>query len=521
VSIEAPAITESTGSAASGRAGDLNAPGRIRRLLPHGHPGLVLVLILTCQLMVVLDTSIVNIALNDIKSSLHFSTDDLSWVVNAYTLTFGGLLLLGARIGDILGRRRVFIAGLVVFTLASLLGGLAQNPTELLSARALQGIGGALASPSALALLMTAFPQGRERIRAIGLYTAVSMGGVALGLIAGGILTQYAGWRWVLFVNIPIGVVAVFVAAMVLPETPHKSGRFDLAGAFTSTLGMIGLVYGFVHAAESGWSSPGTIGSFALGLLLLAAFVFTELRAESPITPLRLFADRNRSSAYLARLFLVAGMFGMFFFLTQFLRGVLGYSNLETGFAFLPLTVAVFSMSQLSARYLVARLGAHRLMIIGVALSTLGMLGMTQLSESSNYFALLIPLVVFGTGNGLAFVPLTTTALDGVSAADAGAASGLVNVMQQVGGSLGLAVLVTVFGTASADAARHPKPGQTAAELSRHVFTVAADKAFWTSTVFLVVTLLLVIFAIRTRTTAAPTADANVEADGDLAAVIE
>jgi MFS family permease len=317
----------------------------------------------------------------------------------------------------------------------------------------------------------------------------------------------------VLFVNVPIGLAAVFVGRFVLPETARNHGHFDLAGAFTSTLGMVALVYGFVHAAESGWSSLETIGSFALGLALLGAFVFTEMRAESPITPLRLFASRNRSSALLARLFLIAGMFGMFFFLTQFLHGVLGYSNLETGIAFLPLTVAVFTMSQLSARYLQAKLGAHRLLILGISLSFLGMLGMTQLSESSNYLQLVVPLLVFGTGNGLAFVPLTTTSLDGVAPADAGAASGLVNVMQQVGGSLGLAVLVTVFGTASADAARHPKAGETAAAFSRHVFTVAADKAFWTAAAFLAATLLIVIFAIRTPGRPAPVAQPSAVED--------
>jgi EmrB/QacA subfamily drug resistance transporter len=447
----------------------------------------------------VLDATIVNIALNDIKGSLHFSTANLSWVVNAYTLTFGGLLLLGARAGDILGRRRTFLAGLALFTAASLLGGFAQNSTELLTARAVQGIGGALASPSALALLLTMFPQGRERTRAIGLYTAVSIGGSAVGLIAGGMLSQWASWRWVLFVNVPIGVVVVTLARLVLPETARNRGRFDLGGALTSTLGMVGLVYGFVHAAEAGWSSPSTIGSFAAGLMLLAAFVFIEVHAPAPITPLRLFANRNRSSSYIARLLLVAGMMGMFFFLTQFLRGVLGYSDLKTGFAFLPLTVMVFLGSQLSARSLVERVGAHRLMIIGITLSTLGMLWLTQLSESSGYFSLLGPLLVFGTGNGLAFVPLTTASLDGVQAGDAGAASGLVNVMQQLGGSLGLAVLVTVFGSASANAARHPVPGKTAAQLARHVFTVAADKSFWTATAFLAATLLLVIFAIQTE----------------------
>jgi EmrB/QacA subfamily drug resistance transporter len=471
---------------------------RLRRLLPHGHPGLVLTLILTCQLMVVLDATIVNIALNDIKHSLHFSTANLSWVVNAYTLTFGGLLLLGARAGDILGRRRTFLAGLTLFTVASFVGGFAQNSTELLTARAVQGIGGALASPSALALLLTMFPQGRERTRAIGLYTAVSIGGSALGLIAGGMLSQWASWRWVLFVNVPIGIVVVALARLVLPETARNRGRFDLSGALTSTVGMVGLVYGFVHAAQSGWTAPATLGSFVLGVGLLAAFVLIELRAEAPITPLRLFADRNRSTAYVSRLLLVAGMMGMFFFLTQFLRGVLGYSDLKTGFAFLPLTAVVFLGSQISARWLVELLGAHRLMMIGITFSTLGMLWLTQLSETSSYVSLLGPLVVFGAGNGLAFVPLTTTALDGVKPADAGAASGLVNVMQQLGGSLGLAVLVTVFGKASADAARHPAAGQTAAEVARHVYTVGADKAFWTASAFLVATLLLVIFAIRT-----------------------
>ena len=460
------------------------------------HTGLVLALILTSQLMVVLDGTIVNIALHDIKNALGFSPENLSWVVNAYTLTFGGLLLLGARAGDILGRRRVFLAGIALFTLASFAGGFAQNPGELLAARAVQGIGGALASPSALALLMTMFAQGRERTRAIGLYTAVSIGGAAVGLIAGGMLSEWASWRWVLFVNVPIGAV-LLGAWRMLPVTPRQHGRFDLAGALTSTLGMAALVYGFVHAASDGWANAETIGSFAAGLVLLAAFVFTELRAESPITPLRLFADRNRSSSYVARLLLVAGMMGMFFFLTQFLRSVLGYSDLVTGFAFLPLTVIVFTASQLSARVFVDRIGAHRLMIIGITFSTLGMLWLTQLNESSAYFDLVGPLLVFGLGNGLAFVPLTTTSLDGVAPADAGAASGLVNVMQQVGGSLGLAVLVTVFGSASTSAASDLNPNLSAAEAAKHVFTSAADTAFWTATGFLVATWLLVTFAIR------------------------
>ena len=493
-----------------------------RRVAGISTTGLVLALILTSQLMVVLDGTIVNIALHDIKNSLGFGSESLSWVVNAYSLTFGGLLLLGARAGDLLGRRRVFLSGLALFTAASLLGGFAQNPGELLAARAVQGVGAALASPSALALLMVMFSQGRERTRAIGLYTAVSIGGAAVGLIAGGMLSEWASWRWVFFVNVPIGIVLIALSG-VLPETDRTHGRFDIAGAVTSTLGMTGLVYGFVHAASDGWSNAETIGSFALGLVLLAAFVFTELRAESPITPLRLFADRNRSSSYVARLLLVAGMMGMFFFLTQFLRDVLGYSDLTTGFAFLPLTVMVFGSSQLSARYLVDRLGAQRLMIIGITFSTLGMLWLTQLSETSSYFDLVGPLLVFGFGNGLAFVPLTAASLDGVAPADAGAASGLVNVMQQVGGALGLSVLVTVFGTASKNAAADVDPSLSPAAAARSVFTTAADKSFWVATGFLVATWLLVTFGIRTRkqqpatvTVSAGTASAEAEGAVDL-----
>ncbi|MDT4920076.1 MAG: hypothetical protein QOI15_978 [Pseudonocardiales bacterium] len=475
-----------------------------RRLRPAaGSPNLVLALILTSQLMVVLDATIVNVALHDIKHALGFSSASLSWVVNAYTLTFGGLLLLGARAGDILGRRRVFLAGIALFSIASLAGGFATDPGQLLAARALQGVGGALASPSALALLMTMFPGARERTRAIGLYTAVSIGGAAVGLIAGGMLSEWASWRWVLFVNVPIGLAVLLLARATLPETDRQPGRFDLAGALTSTLGMSGLVYGFVNVASDGWADARTIGSFAAGALLLAAFVLTEMRAEAPITPLRLFADRNRSASYVARLLLVAGMMGMFFFLTQFLRGVLGYSDLVTGFAFLPLTVVVFTSSQLSSRVLVERVGAHRLMIIGVTLSTTGMLWLTQLGEHSGYAALVGPLLVFGTGNGLAFVPLTTAALEGVDAHDAGAASGLVNVMQQVGGALGLAVLVTVFGSASKSAAADLPPGLSRAEAARHVFVSAADRSFWAASIFLIGTLLLVTFAMRRERPAA------------------
>jgi EmrB/QacA subfamily drug resistance transporter len=462
-------------------------------------PGLVLGLILTCQLMVVLDASIVNIALPDIRSALHFSAASLSWVVNAYTLTFGGLLLLGARAGDLLGRRAVFLGGLALFTVASLAGGFAGNGAELLIARAAQGVGGALASPSALALLMTEFGEGRDRNRALGLYTAVSIGGSALGLIAGGMLTQWLSWRWVLFVNVPIGAAVVALAAGVVPATARQRGRFDLTGALTSTAGMAALVFGLVHAATGGWSDPTTLLAFALGAGLLAAFVVTELRAPSPITPLRLFADRTRTSSYLARLLLVAGMMGMLFFLSQFLQLVLGYSPLRTGLAFLPLTVMLFAGSQASARTLVERVGSRRLIVGGLTLSTVGLLWLAQLSAGSSYWSLLGPLLMFGTGNGLAFVPLTAASLAGVARADAGAASGLVNVMQQLGGSLGLAVLVSVYGAASAHDAHHPAAGLSALAQAHRVFVAGADRAFFAAALFLAATVLLMAASTRRR----------------------
>jgi len=465
---------------------------------PSSSPTLILLVILTCQLMVVLDATIVNVALPDIQTALHFSRANLSWVLNAYTLTFGGLLLLGARAGDILGRRRTFLAGIAIFILASLVGGFATSGGFLLAARAAQGVGGALAAPSALALLTTMFAEGRERMRALGLYTAVSIGGSAVGLVLGGMLTDWVSWRWVLFVNVPIGLAVLVVGRTVLPETPRHEGRFDLAGALTSTLGMGALVYGFVRAATEGWGDLFTISAFAAGVVLLIAFVFTELHASSPITPLRLLTNRNRSAANISRALLVAGMFGMFFFLTQFLQDVLGYSPLMTGVAFLPLTAALFASSQLSARVLVHRFDATRLMAGGIATSAIGLLLLTRLSADTAYPVLLASLLLVGFGNGTAFVPLTSTALAGVAPHDAGAASGLVNVMQQLGGTLGVAVLVTIFGSSSRHAAENLDPGTSAVAQAHEVFVYGADRAFLASAVFLVAAIVLIAVAIRT-----------------------
>jgi EmrB/QacA subfamily drug resistance transporter len=457
--------------------------GRAGRMASH--PRAALVTILTCQLMVVLDATIVNIALPKIQLSLHFTSADLSWVLNAYTLAFGGLLLLGARIGDMWGRRRTLILGVSIFTLASLLGGLAQNEAWLLSSRTLQGIGGALAAPSALALLITSFPSPRERNRALGFYTAVSIGGSAVGLLLGGMLTGWASWRWVMFVNVPIGLVLIPLARTALVETPRSPGRFDAGGALTSTLGVTSLVYGFVRVASKTWSDGLALGAFAFGVTLLAAFVLIEARVAAPITPLRLFASRNRNAANGARLFLIGGMQGMFFFITQYLQDVLGYSAVITGVAFLPLTLVVFLASQASARRVGEIFTPKTLMLVGLATSTVGMLWLTRLDTHSSYWDLLGPILVFGLGNGIAFVPLTTAALHGVEPADSGAASGLLNVTQQIGGSLGLALLVTVFGTSSRHA--HAPAGASAIEQAKYAFSNGAVHAFELAAVFVAI----------------------------------
>lgn len=434
---------------------DDQKPGAARR---EGHPGIALTVIAACQLMVVLDATIVNIALPHIQDALRFSTTDLTWVVSAYTLTFGGLLLLGARAGDILGRRRVFMAGILLFTFASLLGGLSQEPWQLLAARALQGVGGAIASPTSLALITTTFPEGPERNRAFGVFAAVSAGGGAIGLLAGGMLTEWLDWRWVLFVNVPIGVLIAALAPLYISESERHPGRFDIAGALTSTLGMASLVYGFIRAAEEGWRDSLALGSFGVALVLLLAFVFTEMRAKEPITPLRMFADRNRSGTYVIMLSLAAAMFGMFFYIVLFVQNVLGYSPIKSGVAFLPVTVAIAVGAGLSQRFL-PTLGPKPFLLAGSALVVVGLAWQTLISPDSSYAGgVLGPMLVFGFGMGLNFVTVTVTAVAGVAQQDAGAASGLLNATQQVGGSLGLSILTTVFGTAAKNEAEKQLP---------------------------------------------------------------
>ncbi len=432
------------------------------------HLGLALLVIATAQLMVVLDATIVNVALPDIQKALGFSGTGLEWVVNAYALTFGGLLLLGGRAGDILGRRRVFIAGIILFSVASLLGGFATSQAWLLAARALQGVGGAIVAPTALSLVTTNFPEGAPRNRAMGVYAAMSIGGAAVGLMAGGVLTTYLSWRWVLFVNVPIGAVVALLAPRALAESERHRRRFDLPGAITSTLGLAALVYGLSNAATtangvSHWGDTKVIVSLAAAVVLLTAFVVIESRSPHALLPLRIFRDRNRSGANLIMLCIGTAMFGMFFFLTIFVQTVWGYSALKTGVAYLPMVATIMIMAGVSAQ-LVPRIGARPLLLAGSVIGAGGMYWLSRINEHSHYASgLLGPEIVTAAGLGMLFMPVTLVALAKVSDREAGLASSLPNVGQQVGGAIGLAVLGTVAWTAVANTARHSAEAAKAA----------------------------------------------------------
>jgi EmrB/QacA subfamily drug resistance transporter len=472
--------------------------GSLRRRLST--PSIFLFVILTAQLMVVLDTTIVNVALPHIQHGLHFSGSALSWVLNAYLLTFGGLLLLGARSGDLLGRRRMFLTGIGIFSMSSLLGGFATAGWMLLAARSLQGVGAALAAPSSLALLTTVFSEGPQRIRAIGLFTTVSAAGGAIGLVAGGVLTELVSWRWVMFVNVPIGIMVWFVGRIALTETEGRHGHFDVAGAFTSTFGMVGVVLGLVEAGSKGWASPVTLGALLVGTLLLGLFVHIEQRAEEPILPLRLLVGRTRTTANVARGLVYAGMYGAFFFLGQFLQDAGGYSPLRAGVAFLPMPASVFLSSQLVSKALVGRIRPKVLMLSGISLSILSLLLLSQAHAGASYDRILVSLVLLGLGSGTALVSLTTASLAGVAPGDAGAASGLVNVLQQVGAALGLAILVTVFGATAGHAQLGAGEGATPSLIH------GLDVTFGVGALFGLVALCMVALLVRLPA-AAPAVD--------------
>src|SRR5271165_1280358 len=492
------------------QAGSVSPPGHWKDASrSHDRRNITLAVVLCAQLMIVLDMTVVNIALPSMATGLHLSATSLSWVLNAYALTFGGLLLLGGRAGDILGRRQAFMAGLAIFTVASLAGGLATSAATLLAARAIQGVGGAIASPAVLAAIVTSFPEGRERVRALSIFTAVTMGGSSLGLVLGGLITQWASWRWVFFINVPIGIAVVAVAPRLLARSQRRRARFDAVGAITSTAGMSALVYAFINAATAGWSSAGTWGSLAAAAVLLSLFLLNETRTSEPITPLWLLRDRSRSASYLARLLLVGGMFGSFFFLTQFVQEVLGFSPLKAGVSFVPMTGALFATSRFAPR-MVSRFGPKPLMIAGLLPVVAGMAWLGQLTTSTSYVpGVLVPMLLLGIGMGVVFVPLTMASLAGIPPKESGAGASMVNVMQQVGGALGLAILVTIFGTASRAAASHPLAGATAAAQLAHIRVHGMAAAFTAAAIFDLVALIVIAGAIRVRQPAAGIAAAG------------
>ncbi len=414
------------------------------------HKGLALVTVAIAQLMVVLDATIVNVALPDIARSLHVrSSGDLSWVVTAYTLTFGGFLLLGGKIADRIGRRQVFMGGAILFAVASLLGGISGNLGLLIVARALQGIGAALMSPSALSLLTVVFEEGEERNRALGIWSAITAGGAALGLILGGVLTEYASWRWVLFVNIPIAAVAVVGALRFVPESKDERAQgFDVPGAVLITGGLMTLVFALVKGNEYGWDSGRTLGLLALAAVLLAAFVAVQRTAAAPLVPVRVFATRSVLGADLAALFIGAGIFAIFFFLILWMQQVNGYSPITSGLAFLPMTVLIGGGAGLGS-VLLGRIGPRPMLVVGPLLASSGLLLLgLRLTPDSSYLGTVLPsLALVASGMGITFVALTSSAVAGVPQEDAGIASALHNAGQQVGGALGLA-LVTAVSTA-------------------------------------------------------------------------
>jgi EmrB/QacA subfamily drug resistance transporter len=410
------------------------------------NPWVVLVLICLAQFMVVLDATIVNVALPSIQTDLDLSQGSLQWIVNAYTLVFGGFLLLGGRAGDLLGRKRLFLAGLVIFTGASLLDGLATGEGTLIGARALQGLGAALISPAALSIISTTFEEGVERARALAVWAAIAIGGSAVGLILGGVLTQYFSWPWIFFVNVPVGIAAFVLSLRLVPESRDvEAGRsYDLAGAVTVTGGLMALVYAIVDAQSAGWGSTRTLGFFLAAALLLAAFVVIESRSAAPLVRLSIFRIRSLLTANVAMFLAMSGMFAMFFFNTLYLQRVLGFGPLEAGLAFLPVTAGIMVSASVASQ-LAPRLGVRPVAAVGFLLTTGGLILLTLLPVHGSYAANVLPAMLLSAlGIGAVFMPLTLIATTGLADEDQGLASGLFNTSQQVGGALGLAVLSTL-----------------------------------------------------------------------------
>lgn len=521
------------GAVASGRLAGLRIGGRGRAPSTGHQPGrrhpLALVVIATAQLMVMLDLTIVNIALPSMQRELHFSGTSLTWVIDAYVLAFGGLLLLGGRMGDLFGRRRMFAVGIALFAAASLAGGLATSQAWLIVARSVQGVGAAVASPTALALVATTFDEGAERNRALAVYAGMSAAGGALGLLLGGVLVDVASWRWVLFVNVPIGLAVLVLVPAALAVDPARRGsrtRLDVPGALSVSAGTALLVYGIVRAPDAGWSSNGTIASFVAGAAVLGAFVAIERTSKRPLVPLGFLRDRNRAAGYGMMLLVGAGMLSLIFFLTQYLQDVLHYSPVLAGVAYVPIPISVAITSAVVSR-LLRRLPLRLFLRIGPFLVTAGLAWASLAGTSSGYGDIIGPLVLFGVGMGFTFMPLTLNAVSSVRAHQSGLASALLNTSQQVGGSLGLAALVTVAATATRDQLRHATaavagrtPAPSAAQL--HALATAAavhgtDMAIRTAAVGTAVAFVLA-FLLRAKPVAGPLgpASAGVPAEGQV-----
>jgi EmrB/QacA subfamily drug resistance transporter len=410
------------------------------------NPWLVLVIVGIAQFMVILDATIVNVALPSIQRGLHFSPESLQWIVNAYTLAFGGFLMLGGRAADLIGRRRLFLIGIVLFSLASLMNGFAGSAGILVAGRALQGLGGALVSPAALAVLTTTFAEGRERTTALGVWSAVAVGGGAVGLLLGGVLTTLLSWQWIFFVNVPVGVIAILLALRFVPESrvEHARGGIDIAGAVSVTAGLVVLVYALVNAETAGWISVETLGLGALAVALLAGFVMIETRLRHPLIRLGIFRMRSITGANAAMLLVAGGMFAMFYFASIYVQEVLGYSALRAGLAFLPVTLGIIVGAGLSQQ-LIRRVGVRAVGLTGMSIAAVGLIVLSRIPVAGTYLGDLLPgLMIMSVGMGLTFVPITLIATTNVGAEDAGLASGLLNTSQQLGGAIGLAVLSTL-----------------------------------------------------------------------------
>ncbi|MFE4228711.1 MFS transporter [Arthrobacter sp. NPDC056886] len=456
------------------------------------HPAAILAIILASYFMILLDNSVIFTALPSLQADLQLSTGELTWVQDAYTLVFGGLLLLGARAGDLLGRRRVFVFGLVVFSIASLLIGLAPTGWWAIAGRAVQGVGAAIVAPAALSLLTASFPEGRERTRAVALYGATAGIGASLGLVIGGALAHWISWRAGFFVNVPIGAAMIALAPRFLPESGRARGRLDVFGAASATLGVGALVFGIINTVDAGWISTVTMTAVSAGVVLLIVFVLTERRAAQPIMPLRLFASRRRTGAYVARFLYLGAMIAFFFFTTQFLQQVLGFDPLQAGIGFLPMTAVNFAVAMSIPRFMGKVPGSIPL-VAGILITLAGMFWLSRVGVDSRYLTgVALPMVLIGAGQGLAFAPLTSFGIIGAPAADAGAASGLVNTFHQVGTCLGLGIAV-------AAASAVPAAGSAVAHLASQV-----GVALTTGSILLLLALIVTAAVILPADLAAP-----------------